>query len=140
MIETRDMRESDRPYVLSTWVECEEEHTRLPGGRDETFTSLRAKALRLLARSRVLVQAPIDDPITVLAWMAVDAERGCVHYAYTRRALRRQGLQRDMAVSAGLGRTVTASCRAPKVTIPGVHYDPILGWSLAVREVPSVTG
>lgn len=136
MIEIRDMRETDRAFVMSTWVECEEEHTSLPDGRDETFTSLRAKAARLVARSRVLIAAPDDDPITVLAWLAVDIEKPIVHYAYTRRPLRRSGLQRDLARAAGLGAKFRASCRAPKHPISGVHHDPMLGWSLAVRERP----
>lgn len=134
MIEIREATPADRNFVLSTWVECEEEHTRLPGGRDETFTSLRAKAGRLFARSRVLVAAPEGDPITVLAWLAVDAEKACVHYAYTRRALRRQGIQRDLATRAGLSRKMIATCKTPKQPLPGVHHDPMLGWSLAVRD------
>ncbi len=134
MITLRDMRESDRAYVLSTWVESEEEHTALPGGRDRTFDALRAKAGRLLARSRVLVAAPVDDAITVLAWLCVDAHEPVVHYAYTRRAVRRSGLQRDLVRAAGIEGKIRASCRAPKRPDQRVHHDPVLGWMLAVME------
>lgn len=129
-IVVRDAGEADRAYVLSTWVESEADHARLPGDRDAIFAALRGKAVALYARSRVLVAAPVDDSVTVLAWLAVD-RTGVAHYAYTRRQLRRQGLQSDLARAAELARVPTFTTTRPKrAEMPG-HYVPIMGWMLA---------
>jgi hypothetical protein len=133
MIVVRDMTPGDRAYVLSTWVESEEEHARLQVPRDDAFRALRAKATRLLDRSRCVVAAPEDDAITVLGWMCADVDRGLVHYAYTRRAVRRSGIARSLAEHLSIG-AIRATCRAPRHAIEGVHHDPILGWVLAVME------
>lgn len=133
MIVIRQASDLDLPFVLSTWVESEEEHARLPGSRNEVFAALRGKARALAARSRVLVAAPEDDAITVLAWLAVDGER--VHYAYTRRHLRRHGLARMLLDAAGVPARFVVTCSAPKKwTHPRAQHDPRIGWMLAAAS------
>ena len=130
----RDASATDLPFVLSTWVESEEEHARLPGTRDEIFAALRGKARALLARSRVLVAAPEDDAITVLAWLAVDGGR--VHYAYTRRHLRRHGFARMLLDAAGVPERFSVTCAPPKRWIhKRATHDPRIGWMLAAASV-----
>lgn len=134
-IDVRPMAESDRAFVLDSWIESEEEHARIPGSRDDVFASLRGKARRLLARSRVLVAHPHGDGVTVLAWLAVDLERPVVHYAYTRRQLRRSGLQRALVDAAKITGPLAMTCAVPKKgPIGKAHYQPIVGWTMAARE------
>lgn len=131
MIEIRDAGELDRAFVLSTWVESEEDHSGLPGSRDEVFCALRGKARALLDRSRVLVASPEGDAVTVLAWAAVEGPR--VHYAYTRRAFRGRGLVHSLLDAAGFAGHVVVTCAPPRRGAKSVRirFDPRLGWMLA---------
>lgn len=134
MIVVREASALDLPFVLSTWVESEEGHARLPGTRDEVFAALRGKARALLARSRVLVAAPEDDAITVLAWLCVDGGR--VHYAYTRRNLRRHGFARMLLDAAEVPERFAVTCAPPKRwTYRRAQHDPRIGWMLAAASV-----
>ena len=136
MIVVREATPGDRAYVLSTWVESEEAHTPWQPDRDLAFAALRGKAYALLARSRVVIAAPEDDAITVLAWLAVDRERGqLVHYAYTRRTLRRQGLQSDLLRAAHIeGRPTITTTRPRRMEMLRAIFAPQVGWMLAVAS------
>jgi hypothetical protein len=131
LIVVRDATADDRAYVLSTWVESEEDHARLPGDRDTVFAALRGKARALYDRSRVLIAAPEDDAITVLAWLAVDRTASVVHYAYTRRQLRRQGLQRDLVAASALDTLTVTTSRPRRAETLRATFAPLMGWMLA---------
>lgn len=134
-IEAREMAPTDEAFVLDTWIESEEDHARIQGTRGDVFAALRAKARTLLPASRVVIAAPAGDPLTVLGWMAIDMATGDVHYAYTRRRHRRQGVQRFLAESAAIKRPLVATCAPPrKGAIRGVTYHPAQGWVRALME------
>ncbi len=104
----RPMRDSDRPYILSSWarhvthwmqfqLQCNDQHTFAINRRCE----------KLLARYGALVAANPEDDAQMLGWACIDRERMTTHFVFTLAPFRRNGVAK--ALCAALQEPITAT-------------------------------
>ena len=118
------MRESDRAFVLHSWVTSYAARSRdardYEGAAFSLFSTDYAHIVRdLVSRSNVLVACLKDAPDTVIGWMAI--ENDALHYVLVKPRWRRMGVARWLlAALAGIPLVVThrtslsAKCPVPK--------------------------
>lgn len=102
----REMRESDRNLVLSSWIRSFAGRSADAKAYDDaahgSFSRDYARVVEaLLARSRVLVACLADEQDAVMGWMAWEGDT--LHYVLTKQRWRKLGVARWMLADfAGL--------------------------------------
>jgi hypothetical protein len=92
----RASAETDRAYVLSTWVESYRQHAGVSRG---VYLSEQPRLAERLYRDHgALVVCSERRPSTIHAWACMDG--ALLHFAYTAPGLRRNGLLRALVVAA----------------------------------------
>jgi GNAT superfamily N-acetyltransferase len=94
-LELREMRETDRHFVLSSWVRSfaskSSDARDYEGPARGLFSADYAPVVRaLVARSTILVACLKDEPDTVIGWLAVEGD--ALHYALVKPRWRRLGV------------------------------------------------
>ncbi len=93
-LELREMRESDRHYVISSWLRsyaAKSLDARDYGDRRTQFYDDYAPVVRdLISRSQVIVAALPAEPDVIVGWAAVEGD--ALHYVLTKPRWRRLGV------------------------------------------------
>ncbi len=139
LITVREMREEDKPFVLSSWLKSHRAHCGWASSED-FFRVHREVAEGLMARGRVLVACQKDDPEAIVGWLCSEVGTSLtVHYAYVKRAFRRCGVARTLIVlSNPQAKAVLASHKpvpelADKLTSLGWRINPAMAFYLGIR-------
>lgn len=99
-ISLREMRDSDRPYILSSWsrhvshwllhqVSC----------ADPLMGPINRRCEKLLARHGAMVAANPDDDSQMLGWACIDRRKNTVHFVFTLAPFRANGVAKALCAS-----------------------------------------
>lgn len=99
-LQWRDLRPDERVYVLSSWIKSyasnSEDSADYHRRGVPDFGGDYAPVVRnLVARSRIIVACPVDDPSLMVGWMAIEGA-DTLHYLVTKPRYRRTGVAKWM--------------------------------------------
>ena len=96
----RPLRESERPFVLSSWLRSYRNAPTMRLVDNATYYAKQAELiLAVLDASRTTVAADPEDDTVI--WGFIVVEYDVCHYAYVKHLMRRNGIAREMWLAAG---------------------------------------
>ncbi len=100
----RDAGPQDEHFILKTALLTlrNSSHLSWHVANEDFFAGEQLIVKRLLARSRVLVAHPPDDPELIAGVLVYEPEPETLHFVYVRAALRRQGVGAALLAASGL--------------------------------------
>ncbi len=117
----REARESDMPFIVSSWRQSYEGSPAVRGAdRDHYFAELARAIRKLTSAGEVRVACDAQDDDTLLGFVAFKGTE--LHYAYVRKDFRGNGLMRDMLQGVAIDSyTFTTPRWKPKA---GLRFTP----------------
>lgn len=99
-IAIRELRDSDRPYILSSWARhvCHWLEHQVDGVTVRPSVVNR-RCEKLLARHGALVASNPDDDRQMLGWACIDRRKHVAHFVFTLAPFRRNGVAQALCSS-----------------------------------------
>jgi GNAT superfamily N-acetyltransferase len=137
LITVREMREEDKPFILSSWLKSHRAHCGWASSGD-FFNVHRRVAEGLLARSKVFLAVQKDDPSAIVGWSCLDRDDKHVHYVYVKRAFRRCGVAATLVGGYARGAALATHQPVPeladKLRSAGWRINPAMAFYLGLAE------
>ena len=105
-VAVRGYNQADESFVMKSWLQSyrhDSPYTRYIS--DDVFFDWNRKiAMHIVARqeTEILIATPVDDHDLIIGFCVSDPAKHCLHFAYTRKDFRLQGIARRLFTESGL--------------------------------------